>query len=46
VSGDFMVKEIEYDKEVSIIHERSFPSTTRVIVDMREGTFTIKIGDE
>jgi hypothetical protein len=46
ILGDFMVMEIEKDKKVSIILERSFLRTTGMIVDMREDTLTVRVGDE
>jgi hypothetical protein len=46
ISGDFIVMEMEEDKEVSIILERAFLRTAGVITDMRESMLTIRVGDE
>jgi hypothetical protein len=46
IPGDFIVMEMEEDKEVSIILERPFLRTAGVITDMRESMLTIRVGDE
>jgi hypothetical protein len=46
VLGDFIVMEMEKDKEVPIILGRPFLRTVGVIVDMREGTLMVRVRDE
>jgi hypothetical protein len=46
VSGDFVVMKIKEGKEVSIILGRPFWRTIRVVAYIREGTPTVRIGDE
>jgi hypothetical protein len=46
VLGDFMAMEMEEDKEVSIILERSFLRTSEVIANMRKDTLIVRAEDE
>ena len=46
VPGDFVVMEMEEDKEVPIILGRSFLRTAGALIDVKNGTLTLRIGDE
>jgi hypothetical protein len=46
VPGDFVVMEMEEDKEVPIILGRPFLRTAGALIDVKNGTLTLNIGDE
>ena len=46
VPGDFVVMEMEEDKEVPIILGRPFLRTAGALIDVKHGTLTLRIGDE
>ncbi|XP_078178563.1 uncharacterized protein LOC144572763 [Carex rostrata] len=46
VPADFVVMEMEEDKEIPIILGRPFLKTTRTLIDVENRTLTLRIGDE
>ena len=46
VPVDFVVMEMEEDKEMPIILGRPFLKTARTLIDVENGTLTLRIGDE
>jgi hypothetical protein len=46
VPVDFVVMEMEEDKDIPIILGRPFLKTTRTLIDVETGTLTLRIGDE
>ncbi|XP_078178918.1 uncharacterized protein LOC144573105 [Carex rostrata] len=46
VPVDFVVMEMEEDKEIPIILGRPFLKTTRTLIDVENETLTLRIGDE
>jgi hypothetical protein len=46
VPGDFVVMEMDEDKDVPVILGRPFLRTARTIFDTYEGTLTMRIGNE
>jgi hypothetical protein len=46
VTEDFVVMKMKEDKKILIILGKLFLRIAGVIVDMREGTLTVRVGDE
>ena len=45
-SVDFVVFDFEEDEEVTLILDMPFLYTTRAIIDVYDGTLTLRVGDE
>ena len=44
--ADFIVLDMEEDKEVPLILGRSFMATTQTLIDVEEGTLTLRVQEE